>query len=85
MTHPSKRPTHRIKECGPERLRGKEFFYQFDVKEDLFQLADEGNMAAYNALMLDYPARSDLLFTYGKIDNFGYIVAKQDLEVIIYD
>lgn len=77
-----------IKETGPERLRNNTFRFEFIVEEDLFQLIDEGNMAALNAVTTDYPARLAKVgprgysegFCYGKIDVFGYIVLMNDLE-----
>lgn len=80
--------THKIKESGPERLRGADFIYEFDIEQDLFELIDRGNFAALNAVSEDYPARLAKVgphgyskgFCYGKIGNFGYIVLKDDLE-----
>lgn len=79
-----------IKETGPERLRGAEFRYGFDVEQDLFELIDEGNWAATNAVTIDYPARIPKVgydayskgFCYGKIGVLGYIVLKEDLEPV---
>ena len=88
----SREATHIIKDTGPERLRGLAFRKEFDIEENLLSLIDTGNMAAYNAVMIDYPARIHtewginegygVGFCYGKIGNCGYVVRNDDLELI---
>ena len=47
-------------------------------------LAIMGNMAAYNAIVLDGYTDKEGPFYYGKIEYLGYIVSEKDLKELFY-
>ncbi len=73
------------------RHAGKEFYIQdlvenipgYDGDNLLPELAEKGNMAAWNALIIDKYEDEDAPFYYGKIKEgqymMGYIIAHKDL------
>lgn len=68
------------------RLAGNEILVEDTIQgmeggkpTNLVELSNRGNLAAYNALVLDGYTDSDTLY-YGRIGDYGHIVAEKDLE-----